>query len=120
MLNNTFGNGVSSRICINSNSFFIQLVIFSFILSTYNAQGDELHIGGIFPIAGKGGWQGGQACMPAARLALEDVNRKTDLLPGFNLTLHFNDSEVSRKNVQILINFIQNIFVELFCKVFSQ
>lgn len=56
---------------------------------------DELHIGGIFPIGGKGGWQGGQACMPAARMALEDVNNENNLLPGFKLTLHSNDSEVS-------------------------
>lgn len=56
---------------------------------------DELHIGGIFPIAGKGGWQGGQACMPAARLALDDVNKEPNLLPGFKLILHSNDSEVS-------------------------
>ncbi|KAL9875456.1 gamma-aminobutyric acid type B receptor subunit 1 [Glossina fuscipes fuscipes] len=54
---------------------------------------NELHIGGIFPIAGKGGWQGGQACMPAARLALDDVNKETNLLPGFRLILHSNDSE---------------------------
>ncbi|XP_031622925.1 gamma-aminobutyric acid type B receptor subunit 1 isoform X2 [Contarinia nasturtii] len=54
---------------------------------------DELHIGGIFPIGGKGGWQGGQACQPAAELALEDVNSKSDLLPGFKLTLYSNDSE---------------------------
>ena len=53
-----------------------------------------LHIGGIFPINGKGGWQGGQACMPAANLALEDVNRRKDLLPGYLLKLHSNDSEV--------------------------
>lgn len=33
--------------------------------------------------------------MPAAHLALEDVNNKKDLLPGFQLTLHSNDSEVS-------------------------
>ncbi|XP_017776421.1 PREDICTED: gamma-aminobutyric acid type B receptor subunit 1 [Nicrophorus vespilloides] len=52
-----------------------------------------LHIGGIFPIAGKGGWQGGQACMPAANLALEDVNSRKDLLPGYILKLHSNDSE---------------------------
>uniref|UniRef100_A0A1B0BPM6 Receptor ligand binding region domain-containing protein n=1 Tax=Glossina palpalis gambiensis TaxID=67801 RepID=A0A1B0BPM6_9MUSC len=56
---------------------------------------NELHIGGIFPIAGKGGWQGGQACMPAARLALDDVNKETNLLPGFRLILHSNDSEVN-------------------------
>lgn len=36
-----------------------------------------------------------EACMPAANLALEDVNNKQDLLPDFQLTLHSNDSEVS-------------------------
>lgn len=65
-----------------------------------------LHIGGIFPIGGEGGWQGGQACMPAANLALEDVNRRKDLLPGFKLKLHSNDSEVSFFR---LLNFIENI-----------
>lgn len=34
------------------------------------------------------------ACMPAAYLALEDVNNQKDLLPDFQLTLHSNDSEV--------------------------
>lgn len=60
------------------------------------SSGDDnvLHIGGIFPIAGEGGWQGGQACMPAANLALEDVNKRKDLLPGYVLKLHSNDSEV--------------------------
>lgn len=53
-----------------------------------------LHIGGIFPIGGEGGWQGGQACKPAASLALDDVNKRKDLLPGFTLQLHWNDSEV--------------------------
>lgn len=38
--------------------------------------------------------QGGLACLPAAELALEDVNSKSDLLPGFKLTLYSNDSEV--------------------------
>ncbi|XP_021935592.1 gamma-aminobutyric acid type B receptor subunit 1 isoform X2 [Zootermopsis nevadensis] len=52
-----------------------------------------LHIGGIFPIGGKGGWQGGQACEPAASLALDDVNNRKDLLTGFTLKLHWNDSE---------------------------
>lgn len=54
-----------------------------------------LHIGGIFPIEGEGGWQGGQACKPAASLALDDVNKRKDLLPGFTLQLHWNDSEVN-------------------------
>ncbi|XP_063590755.1 gamma-aminobutyric acid type B receptor subunit 1-like [Penaeus indicus] len=51
-----------------------------------------LHIGGIFPIRGSGGWQGGQACQPAAMLALEDVNNRPDLLPGYKLNLAWNDS----------------------------
>lgn len=88
--------------------------------SSNSSELTELHIGGIFPINGKGGWwvrcdaikfvweelitvehysssprrQGGIACMPAAKLALEDVNSNKELLPGFKLNLHSNDSEV--------------------------
>ncbi|XP_055682900.1 gamma-aminobutyric acid type B receptor subunit 1 [Lutzomyia longipalpis] len=81
-----------SRI-LDFNAMILGIVLIwtIFLLRTNNAT--QLHIGGIFPIAGKGGWQGGQACMPAAKLALDDVNNQTDLLPGFKLTLHSNDSE---------------------------
>lgn len=65
-------------------------------------QRSALHIGGIFPIAGEGGWQGGQACMPAARLALEDVNARKDLLPGYVLKMYSNDSKVSFQEKHIL------------------
>nr|QCI31489.1 gamma-aminobutyric acid type B receptor subunit [Grandidierella japonica] len=51
-----------------------------------------LHIGGIFPINGTSGWQGGQACQPAAMLALADVNKNPDLLRGYRLNLVWNDS----------------------------
>ncbi|XP_035429605.1 gamma-aminobutyric acid type B receptor subunit 1 isoform X2 [Spodoptera frugiperda] len=53
----------------------------------------DLHIGGIFPMEGEGGWQGGQACKPAAELALADVNERLDLLSGFKLYIHSNDSK---------------------------
>ena len=56
----------------------------------------EIHLAGIFPINGVEGWQGGQACEPAANLALDDVNRQHDLLPGYTLRLHWNDSGVRR------------------------
>lgn len=56
---------------------------------------NDLHIGGIFPMEGEGGWQGGQACKPAAELALADVNERKDLLSGFKLLLHSNDSKVN-------------------------
>lgn len=55
----------------------------------------DLHIGGLFPISGTGGWQGGSACLPAAQMALDDVNKAGTLLPGYRLVLHWNDSEVS-------------------------
>ncbi|XP_071051678.1 gamma-aminobutyric acid type B receptor subunit 1 isoform X3 [Onthophagus taurus] len=64
----------------------------AFVLPRQN-DAHVLHIGGIFPIMGQGGWQGGQACMPAAHMALEDVNKRKDLLPGYVLELHQNDSE---------------------------
>lgn len=62
---------------------------------------NDLHIGGIFPMEGEGGWQGGQACMPAAELALADVNARSDLLSGFKLLLHSNDSKVSKNKLKV-------------------
>lgn len=77
----------------------INILLFNFEPISSNKpfvdQRSALHIGGIFPIAGEGGWQGGQACMPAARLALEDVNARKDLLPGYVLKMYSNDSKVS-------------------------
>ena len=43
---------------------------------------------------GSDGWQGGQACLPAAQLALEDVNKHPDLLRGYNLNLAAKDDMV--------------------------
>lgn len=55
----------------------------------------ELHIGGTFPMeAGSGGWPGGQACLPAVQMALEDINNSTDILPGYILRLHHHNSKV--------------------------
>lgn len=60
----------------------------------------DLHIGGLFPITGTGGWLGGQGCLPAAEMALEDVNNRPYLLPGYHLKLHSYDSEVSIRDYQ--------------------
>ena len=45
---------------------------------------------------GHGGWLGGQGCLPAALMALEDVNNRSDLLSGYKLRLHWRDSQVIR------------------------
>lgn len=52
----------------------------------------ELYIGGIFPMTG--GWAGGKGCRPAVNMALEDVNSRPNILPGFTLVLFGNDSKV--------------------------
>ena len=88
-------------------SLWIGAVLFHCLMCVLSHESNShvLHIGGIFPIAGEGGWQGGQACMPAAELALEDVNRRRDLLPGYVLRLHSNDSEVSVYVTFLIYNF---------------
>lgn len=54
-----------------------------------------LHIGGTFPMESDGGgWAGGQACLPAVQMALEDVNKRADILEGYELVLHYHDSKV--------------------------
>lgn len=55
----------------------------------------DLHIGGVFPMeAGSGGWAGGEACLPAVQIALQDVNDNANILPGFTLKLHYHNSKV--------------------------
>ncbi|KAK6050373.1 hypothetical protein COOONC_12122 [Cooperia oncophora] len=55
-----------------------------------------LHIGGTFPMeAGSGGWAGGQACLPAVQMALEDVNNRPDVLPGYVLHMNTSNSKVT-------------------------
>lgn len=81
------------------------VIVFVLLIDVpFSIQEDDkvLHIGGIFPIGGKGGWQGGQACEPAVRLALEDVN-KNSVLSGYQLKLHWNDSEVRRTPTKYFI-----------------
>nr|XP_040043792.1 gamma-aminobutyric acid type B receptor subunit 1 isoform X2 [Gasterosteus aculeatus aculeatus] len=50
----------------------------------------KLYIGALFPMSG--GWPGGQACLPAARMALDVVNKRTDILPDYELELIYYDS----------------------------
>lgn len=52
-----------------------------------------INIGGIFPMTGSKGWLGGQACLPSALMALEDVNARKDLLSGYTLNMVWNDSK---------------------------
>lgn len=53
----------------------------------------SLYIAAVFPMKGHGGWLGGQGCLPAALMALEDVNQRSDLLIGYKLEIDWRDSQ---------------------------
>uniref|UniRef100_A0A672M979 Gamma-aminobutyric acid type B receptor subunit 1 n=1 Tax=Sinocyclocheilus grahami TaxID=75366 RepID=A0A672M979_SINGR len=55
-----------------------------------NINTSKLYIGALFPMSG--GWPGGQACLPAAQMALDLVNNRTDILPDYELELIHYDS----------------------------
>lgn len=54
-----------------------------------------IEIGALFPMNGTFGWLGGQGCLPAAMMALEDVNNNEELLSGYYLNITWNNSQVS-------------------------
>uniref|UniRef100_A0A8C5RI48 Gamma-aminobutyric acid type B receptor subunit 1 n=1 Tax=Laticauda laticaudata TaxID=8630 RepID=A0A8C5RI48_LATLA len=61
------------------------------LVSSLSSSKKRLHIGALFPMTG--GWPGGQACLPSAQMALEDVNSRRDILPDYELRLDHRDSE---------------------------
>ena len=54
---------------------------------------ETIHIAGLFPITGTGGWIGGFGCLPAILMALKDVNDCQKLLPGYKLEMTHQDSQ---------------------------
>ncbi|XP_033116362.1 gamma-aminobutyric acid type B receptor subunit 1-like [Anneissia japonica] len=83
-----------------TSSMRLRAIIFCIIVyicfsSTARGQTEEkvvLNIGGIFPMTGDN-WNGGEGCLPAATMALDDVNNRTDILPEYELKMFWNDSE---------------------------
>merc|ERR1719211_242052 len=63
------------------------------LLLPTSAEKKQIYLAGTFPIGGSEGWQGGQACLPAALLALEDVNNNKDILTNYHINLATKDDE---------------------------
>ncbi|KAF7641543.1 hypothetical protein LDENG_00278080 [Lucifuga dentata] len=63
-----------------------------------------------------GGWPGGQACLPAARMALQLVNQRSDILPDYELELIHYDSMVSRSSAHTPLT-AQQSFQEISLKL---
>lgn len=71
------------------------LVIVSLHIQELNGIKEKnITVGGIFPMSGS--WAGGQGCLPAVEMALEDVNAREDLLSEYRLHMDYNDSHVSQ------------------------
>ena len=62
----------------------------------------ELPIAALFPKSGW--WPGGEALYVAANMALDDVNARTDILPGYKLQMVWNNTEVRHKPKPYIIN----------------
>ena len=62
------------------------------VFKWHESKRKKLYVGGIFPMVG--GWPGGQACLPSAIMALNEVNLNTKVLPGYKLVLNWFNSEV--------------------------
>merc|ERR1719422_2492357 len=64
---------------------------------TYQVEGKaekkKIYLAGTFPISGSEGWQGGQACLPAAQLALDDVNGNPHILQDYHIELKWKDDQ---------------------------
>ena len=62
------------------------------IFKWHSTKHKNIYVGGIFPMVG--GWPGGQACLPSAIMALNEVNLNHSMLPGYRLNLKWFNSEV--------------------------
>merc|ERR1719323_2180073 len=72
---------------------FLSTFTISVTASVSSSNKKQIYLAGTFPSGGSEGWQGGQACLPAAKLALEDVNRKDDILGDYHINLADKDDE---------------------------
>lgn len=54
---------------------------------------EDLYLMGLFPFGGTA-WPGGNATEAAANIALDEINNRTDVLPGYTLKVIAGDSRV--------------------------
>lgn len=76
---------------VNAICYF--LLYFVAILPLIRAM-RTLHVGGLFPMSGSSVASAGKSLLPASELALNMVNRRVDVLPGYQLQLISNDTQV--------------------------
>ncbi len=63
-----------------------------FRLGSASPNSTKIYLLGLFPMSGS--WAGGQAVMPAAELAVQDINANPEILPGYELAIISKDTQV--------------------------
>jgi hypothetical protein len=85
---------------------------------THNGHDDTL---GMFPQTGE--WAGGEAAFPAALKALDQINQREDILPGYYLNLSAYDTQVKDQLISmedIFFSFsVHQVLVRLFSTNYS-
>ena len=59
----------------------------------------DIYIAGLFPM--EGWWPGGAALRIATDMALEHINARLDMLPGYRLNMEWANTKVSLKTVSL-------------------
>ena len=72
----------------------LQAFTFSFVFGeiSQNSTLKDIYILGLFPM--EGAWTGGLGIQPAAEIAIDYVNRDTNVLPGYRLNMLWNNTKV--------------------------
>ena len=78
----------------SANVLWFVLTCFATNFPTDNAV-KTLYIGGLFPMTSSTVASAGKALLPASELAIDMVNNRSDVLPGYRLQLVWNDTKVS-------------------------
>ena len=78
-------------------TFTVFLVGFLLDFTTVRATSDnmtrDIHVLGLIPDTGNV-WPAGETIRIASNIALEQVNARPDVLPGYNLVIHWKDTQV--------------------------
>lgn len=78
---------------------FLRLTVFTVFWFSVKitASTQTINIAGLFPYGGLDSREAslaGDAVRPAAEMAVEDINNRSNVLPGYRLRLYQNDTEV--------------------------
>lgn len=77
------------------SKFATFIALWQYLSSTYGVDPEPkvIQLMGLFPMTGDA-LPMGAACVPAINMALDDLNNRSDILPGYHLKLTWKDSMV--------------------------